>query len=174
MDGYALVSSLPLCPTFGIVYRLTHFRSHSTTFLVGVPSTVVVVTLPQRFQVVNGASPLSAGVRLLAYSSLSAVAAGVANLACKKGRIPFIYFFFLGSVLHTLGVALLSTLPENNNFPASGYGYEILAGTGVGITFGILLLATPFTVEARDLCECVIFSVIFSYRTVSLHQFLQP
>lgn len=86
---------------------------------------------------------------------MSAVAVGVANIASKKGQIPFIYFLILGSILHTIGVALLSTLPKNNNyFPAAGYVYEILAGAGVGTTFGILLLATPFVVEPKDLGEC--------------------
>lgn len=78
----------------------------------GVPSNVVVVALPQRFQIVTETSALAAGVRLLAYSSVSAVSAGVANIASKKARIPFIYFLILGSILHTIGVALLSTLPE--------------------------------------------------------------
>ncbi|KAL1970237.1 hypothetical protein VTN77DRAFT_5397 [Rasamsonia byssochlamydoides] len=140
----------PIFPTHFLVHR-AWMGMLLTTFLVGVPSNVVVVTLPQRFQVVTGTSALVAGVRLLAFSSVSAVAAGIAGIASKKGQIPFVYFLMLGSILHTVGVALLSTLPENNHFPAAGYGYEILAGAGVGTTFGILVLATPFVVEPRDL-----------------------
>ncbi|KKA19040.1 Efflux pump antibiotic resistance protein [Rasamsonia emersonii CBS 393.64] len=141
----------PIFPTRFLVHR-PWMGMLLTTFLVGFPSNVVVVSLPQRFQVVTETSALSAGVRLLAYSCMSAVAVGVANIASKKGQIPFIYFLILGSILHTIGVALLSTLPKNNNyFPAAGYVYEILAGAGVGTTFGILLLATPFVVEPKDL-----------------------
>ncbi|OJJ46831.1 hypothetical protein ASPZODRAFT_24938 [Penicilliopsis zonata CBS 506.65] len=122
-----------------------------TTFLVGFPSTVVVVNLPERFQIVNGESSLDAGVRLLAYSATSAVAAGVASILSKKLRIPFVYTLFVGAALHTTGVACLSTLPTSSHFPGVGYFYEMLAGAGVGVTYGILVLATPYVVDERDL-----------------------
>lgn len=122
-----------------------------TTFLVGMPSNMVVVMLPQRFQIVGETSALSAGVRLLAYSTVSAVSAGLSSLISKRARIPFVYLLLFSSILHTVGMALLSTLPETSHFPWTGYVYEAIAGAGVGITFGILVLATPFVVEPRDI-----------------------
>ncbi|OKL63826.1 hypothetical protein UA08_01090 [Talaromyces atroroseus] len=122
-----------------------------TSFLVGMPSNMVVVMLPQRFQIVNGTSALSSGVRLLAYSATSAISAGLSGIISKKARVPFVYSLAFGAILHTAGVALVSTLPETKDFPWGGYVYEGIAGAGVGTTFGILVLATPFVVEPRDI-----------------------
>lgn len=82
----------------------------------------------------------------------------VTCLASRKLRIPVIYFSLIGSMLHTIGMALLTTLPENSSYPAKGYGFEAIAGAGVGITIGILTLAVPFIVETRDLGAIQFFS----------------
>jgi hypothetical protein len=79
------------------------------------------------------------------------VCSAAANIASSKGRVPPVYLLFLGAILHIVGLALLSTLPTTTSFPSVGYAYEALAGAGVGITFGILILTTPFMVEARDI-----------------------
>ncbi|EED21289.1 efflux pump antibiotic resistance protein, putative [Talaromyces stipitatus ATCC 10500] len=121
------------------------------TFFVGMPSNMVVVMLPERFQIVGGISALNAGVRLLAFSAVSAISAGISGIVSKKFRVPFIYLLLFSSVLHTVGVAMLATLPETKDYPTVGYVYEALAGAGVGTTFGILILATPFVVEPRDI-----------------------
>ncbi|KAL9609135.1 MAG: hypothetical protein Q9167_006079 [Letrouitia subvulpina] len=123
----------------------------STTFLVGVPFNVVIVSLPQRFQAVSNTSALGAGIRLIPYSVVAALGSAIANVVCAKARIPLLYFLLVGAVLHVLGLTLLSTVSSAGPFPVAGYGYEVLAGAGVGITFGILILAVPYTVEARDL-----------------------
>ncbi|MCJ1380726.1 hypothetical protein MMC17_003834 [Xylographa soralifera] len=121
------------------------------TFLVGVPFNVVVVTLPQRFQVVSGTTAFGAGLRLLPYSFSASFGAFVANIAGAKGKIAPIDVLFVGALFQVLGLALLSTLTTSASFPAAGYGYEVLAGMGIGLTFGILVLATPFIAEPRDL-----------------------
>ncbi|KAH8426393.1 uncharacterized protein LDX57_004131 [Aspergillus melleus] len=122
-----------------------------TTFVSACPWNVVIVFLSQRFIVLSQLSPIQAGIHLIPYSAVSTVATAVANIACLKGRIPFIYIVLLGSILHTIGMALLSTIPASGSFPVAGYGYEAIAGAGVGITIGNLLLAVPYVVEAIDL-----------------------
>ena len=99
----------------------------------------------------NNASTLGAGVRLIPYSLVAALGSAVANVICSKKHIPPIYFLLLGGILHVIGLACLATLPTTGEYPAAAYGYEVLAGAGVGITFGVLILTTPFVVEARDL-----------------------
>ncbi|KAJ5692410.1 hypothetical protein N7462_001833 [Penicillium macrosclerotiorum] len=121
------------------------------TFLVGVPFNVIAISLPQRFQVVSQTSALGAGIRLIPYSTVAAVCSAIANIACSKGKIPPIYLLMLGAVLQTVGLALFTTLPKSGTFITAGYGYEVLAGAGIGTTFGILILTTPFVVEKRDL-----------------------
>lgn len=112
---------------------------------------MVIVYLAQRFQVITKFSPLDAGIHIIPYSAVATVATMLACLASRKFRIPVVYFALLGSIFHTVGMALLSILPETESYPSEGYGYEAIAGAGVGITIGILTLAVPFIVETRDL-----------------------
>jgi hypothetical protein len=117
----------------------------------GVPFNAAVISLPQRFQAVTGTTALGAGIRLLPYSLTASIGSLVANIAGAKGKVPFIYLLFLGTLLQVLGLSLLSTLSTTGPFHVKGYGFETLAGAGVGITFGTLILATPYVVQARDL-----------------------
>lgn len=57
----------------------------------------------------------------------------------------------MGCIIHTVGVGLLSMITRSKGFRAADIGYEIIAGAGIGITLGVLLLATPYIVEDRDL-----------------------
>lgn len=79
------------------------------------------------------------------------VAAGLINIASSRGRIPFIYTLLVGCVLHTVGVGLLSTIASSKGFHATDIVYEVIAGAGMGLTLGILVLSTPYIVEDRDL-----------------------
>ena len=123
------------------------------SFFVGVPFNALVVTLPQRFQALDALSPLDAGIRLLPYTAVSPVCSVVANAAASKGRVPLVYLLLLGAICQLVGVILLSTL-NSIDFPSAGLGYEAVAGAGVGITFSILVLGTPFTVEPRNIGKC--------------------
>ncbi|KAJ5936323.1 major facilitator superfamily domain-containing protein [Penicillium verhagenii] len=141
------IGLLALSGTLWIAFFLWEW----TNFLCGCPWNVVIVYLAQRFQVVSNFSPLEAGIHIIPYSAVATVGTVLACLASRKFRIPVVYFAFLGSILHTVGMALLSILPEKTTYPREGYGYEAIAGAGVGITIGILTLAVPFVVETRDL-----------------------
>jgi len=135
---------------------------------VGVPFNVVTIALPQRFQAVSRVSPLGSGIRLIPYSTVAAMFSALANIASSRGKVPPIYLLLFGGVLHVIGLALLSTLPQTTHFPAAGYGYEALAGAGVGITFGILILITPFMVETRDIGKFISVNRIPLYNTQRL------
>lgn len=123
----------------------------SSTFLVGVPFNVVVVLLPERFQIISSASPLNAGIRLLPYTFGAALGAVFANLISSTRKIAVVYILLSGALLQLVGLVLLSTLPTTGKFPSRGFGFETLAGTGVGVSFGILVLATPFVANPKDL-----------------------
>ena len=92
-----------------------------------------------------------AGIRLLPYTFGGALGAVFANIIGAKRRFAVIYILFLGAVLQLVGLVLLSTLPTVREFPAKGYAFETIAGLGIGVTFGILMLATPFVANPRDL-----------------------
>ncbi|KAL4860797.1 hypothetical protein BDV12DRAFT_204680 [Aspergillus spectabilis] len=120
------------------------------SFFLGVPFTMLVIALPQRFQTVNSMSALDAGVRLLPYAMLAPVGSLVSNIIFMRRPVP-IPLLIAGATFQVLGLALLVADPVRESLPAKLYGYEILAGFGVGITFGTLVTITPSSVEPRDL-----------------------
>ena len=80
----------------------------------------------------------------------------MANAVAGMSKIPPIIFLFVGSVLQVLGLALMLTTTTSGNVPPSQYGYEAIMAFGVGVTFSILVLATPHAVESKDLGESFI------------------
>ncbi|CAI4214153.1 unnamed protein product [Parascedosporium putredinis] len=97
-----------------------------TTFVIGAPFNVAIVSLPQRFQVVSGVSALGAGVRLIPFS---------------RRPHPPAYFVLLGAILDFVGVGLLSTLPiYSTAFPGVGYFYEVLtAARDIAVATGAIV-----------------------------------
>ena len=118
---------------------------------VGVPFTVLVVDLPQRFQSVNNLSALDAGVRLLPYAMLAPLGSLTSNLIFMRRKAP-LPILCAGASFQLVGLVLLATMPASTgSIPAAQYGYEAIAGFGVGITFGTLVTITPGSVDMRDL-----------------------
>jgi hypothetical protein len=132
--------------------------------LTGGPFTVCVIQIPQRFQAVNGMSPLGAGIRLLPFAIASPVGSALAPLLCKKAKIAPIYLSLVGSALQIVGVTLMSTLPSSASITQAQYGYQFIAGFGVGISLSCLIVLAPFTVEERDKCT-LLCSQYVSYKT---------
>ncbi|KAJ5082628.1 hypothetical protein N7532_011671 [Penicillium argentinense] len=122
-----------------------------SSFVAGVVYNVVLVYVPQQAQLLLDKSPLDAGIYLIGYSAVAAIAAGLVNIASSHGRVPFVYSLLVGCTVHTVGVGLLSTIATSKGFHATDIVYEAIAGAGLGITMGILVLAPPYIVEDRDL-----------------------
>ncbi|KAJ6135616.1 hypothetical protein N7512_000776 [Penicillium capsulatum] len=121
------------------------------SFVIGAPFNVVLVYVPQQAQILLSKSPLDAGIYLIAYSAVAAVAAAIVSVASSRGRIPFIYSLLLGCAIHTVGMGLLSTITTSKGFHATDIVYGAIAGAGIGLTMGILVLSPPYIVEDRDL-----------------------
>jgi MFS family permease len=122
-----------------------------STFLLGMPFNVIVGFVPQRLQTVCGVSALGAGERLLPYTFSAAFGAVLAMIMGSKQRVAVVYILLIGSLLQTVGMALLSTLPVTTEWPDRAYGFLVIAGVGLGISFGIGILATPFIVAPRNI-----------------------
>lgn len=116
----------------------------------GAPWFVTIFQLPQRLQVVNGTSPLAAGIRFIPFTLAAPLGSVAAPTIAKVGKVPPIYLVVFASVIQVIGFALLSTLPTSQSIAPAQYGYEILAGFGCGINITLLILMTPFSVEERD------------------------
>ncbi|KAF2798817.1 MFS general substrate transporter [Melanomma pulvis-pyrius CBS 109.77] len=122
-----------------------------STFLLGVPFNVIIVFVPQRLQTVCGVSALGAGERLLPYTFSAAFGALLAMIMGSKRRVAVVHILILGSLLQTVGLALLTTLPATTEWPDRAYGFLVIAGVGLGISFGIGILATPFVVAPQNI-----------------------
>ena len=109
-----------------------------------------MINIPQRLQALNDLTPLEAGLRLLPYTVVSPVCSIISNFLASRARIPLIILLLAGALSHLVGIVLLST-QESVNFQRSTLAYEALAGAGVGITFSLVILGTPFVVTPRDI-----------------------
>ncbi|TGO77538.1 hypothetical protein BELL_0102g00100 [Botrytis elliptica] len=115
----------------------------------GVPFVTLVIEIPQRVQNISNTSTLIAGVRVLPYTMSVAVGSAITGGLTAKGRIPPICVLITATILQILGTGLLYSIPVTAHMPASFYGYEVLAGMGVGLGLTTLLSITPFIVEKR-------------------------
>ncbi|KAJ6011889.1 hypothetical protein N7522_002244 [Penicillium canescens] len=122
-----------------------------SSFVIGVPFNVVIVYVPQQAEILLDKSPLDSGIYLIGYSAVAAFAAAIVNVASSRGRIPFVYTLLVGCVVHTVGMGLLSTITTSQGFHATDIVYEAIAGAGMGVIMGVLVLSTPYVVEDRDL-----------------------
>ena len=127
--------------------RLTNL---SNALFLGGPWFVAMFQIPQRFQFVNIISPLQAGIRFIPFTLAAPVGSVVGPMIAKIGKVPPIYLVISASVIQVIGFALLSTLPASQSVSKAQYGYEFLAGFGCGTNITLLILMTPFSVEARD------------------------
>lgn len=118
----------------------------------------MIVYLPQRFQVLLNDSALMAGVRLLGYSGVTGFASIFAITFSTRLHVPFLPILIFSAMANIIGCALLSTLPVSNEWPVSGYGYEILAGCGMGIAYAISIFSLPYMLDPKDVRKCLLES----------------
>ena len=121
------------------------------SFFAGAIFTVAVIQIPQRFQIVNGASPLLAGVRLLPYTLCVSVGVVLSTVLATKARLPVVVVVCIGSALQVVAVALMSYLPVEVG--PKNYGYETLLSLGLGISLGIMTLLMPQLIRGKDQCK---------------------
>ena len=123
--------------------------------LLGMPSYVVFIQLPQRFQGVNFTSAERAGILLLPVSLLTPLGAMVAGVLFGKkvfrGKtIPTEYVLLLSAVIISIGTGLLGSLPVDSNFSNATYGYEIIIGFGIGFASPPYFPLLHSCVEEKD------------------------
>ncbi|PQE07460.1 major facilitator superfamily transporter protein [Rutstroemia sp. NJR-2017a BBW] len=119
------------------------------SFLAGASGTVAFIEIPQRFQIVNGSSPLNAGIRLLPFAVGSPFGISVPTVMSKFGY-PFIACLSIGAAFQLVGFSLLSTVPTTFNIWPGQYGYSFIAGFGSGASIGSQYIMAPLVVDAED------------------------
>lgn len=135
-----------------LIKRRVYMAYVVSTMLIGFPYFVVIYALPLRFQVVNGKSPMLAGISLLPLLGSVAIATVIGGGANSKRNNTF-YTLIAGSCLMTIGTALFSTLANTVEVPARAYGFQIFVGLGFGLTVSTVSLGASLESEVRDNSE---------------------
>lgn len=123
----------------------------SSSLLNGFPYYVLVICIPQRFETVNGESPVQTGIKLLPVTLLAAVGSIMANGIVASGCVAPLYVMWFFSALQTVGIGLLTTLPTTKHITTATYAYESLAGLGLGGTWGLAILLISYVIPQQDL-----------------------
>ncbi|KAF4468279.1 Major facilitator superfamily domain general substrate transporter [Fusarium albosuccineum] len=134
-----------------------------TMFAMGACFYAAIILLPQRFQSVNGLSALSAGLNMLAFTLVSPVFSMACGVALSKKPLAAHILLFTGAALTTVGMGLLSSLPDSGPVSDPVYGYEVILGVGLGLMMPslVFLLKVEFDDENLGwyprLCSFAIF-----------------
>ncbi|KAL2793730.1 major facilitator superfamily domain-containing protein [Aspergillus keveii] len=119
-------------------------------FVSGPATTILYIQIPQRLQITNDSSAISAGLRLLAFAAGSPIGSFVCSLLAGKFRLPFVYTITIGAILQTAGSFLLSSVPTTLHVWGGQYGYMVLTGIGVGMSMTSFYIAVPVVVRKED------------------------
>ena len=122
-------------------------------FFTGPPFLGLLIKLPQRFQAVNGLSPLEAGKRLLPLLLSSPVGTGISGylVSNRKSKTTPVLLMVLGAALQLLGIGLILTIPSDHlDVPNTMYGFEVIIGFGFGLGLSTLLLIASTIVDKND------------------------
>lgn len=118
-------------------------------FLSGYCYLAIVITLPERFQIVNDDSALMAGVHLipmLGATSLGSIIAG----ALSKRKNNTSRTLVAASCLQVVGLGLLTTFDAPSSPTNPQFGYQAIFGLGVGLTFSSATILTKIQASGRD------------------------
>ncbi|MCJ1392470.1 hypothetical protein MMC18_005337 [Xylographa bjoerkii] len=152
---------VPIFPT-----RLARHRvigaALTCAFTTGFPFNTTIIYLPQRFQIVNGETPVNAGIKILPlllienanFEALptvlfSALGSGIGGALMNKKNVAF-YVLVASNVLEILGTGLLSSLPVFPEVPPEIYVYQAILGLGFGMSVVSLMVTTRLEVTVED------------------------
>jgi len=118
-----------------------------------------IISLPQRFQIVNNETPISAGLHCLPLLLSAAVSSAAAGAAMTKKNISF-WVLLASNVCQVLGTGLLSSIPYSEAVLARTYVFEVIMGIGIGFSLVSLLLIARVELRASEQGVYWIFFVI--------------
>jgi hypothetical protein len=119
------------------------------TLLTGFPYFMVIYALPLRLQVVNGKSPLIAGVSLLPMLGAVAIGSTIGGAANSKKNNIF-PVLIIASSLMVLGTGLMSTLSNVVKVEPKTYGFQVLIGMAFGLTVSTVSIGAGLEADLKD------------------------
>jgi len=131
--------------------RLLKRRVYTSTVIItilsGFVNFIAIYSLPLHFQIVNGSSPLMAGVALLPLLVSAAIGSMLGGLSTNHS-FPALA---VASSLMAVGTGLLSTLSNHHGIQSRTYGFEVPLGLGMGLSISTSTLLAALQCEGRDM-----------------------
>jgi MFS family permease len=132
-----------------LLQQRVYIAGAAFTLLMGFPYFFVIYNLPLRFQVVDMATPLYAGIWLLPMLGSAAVGSTIGGTVnSKKNHVTAT--FVAGSIFLTLGMGLMTTFDLSTNLEAKTFGFEVFVGLGFGLSVATASLSTALEASLRD------------------------
>lgn len=138
----------PLFPK-SLFKRRVYVAGAFTALITGFPYYVIIYNIPLRLQIVNGKSPLTAGLGLLPLLVSTAIGSMLGGAVSSKKDLSF-YTLTVGSCLLTLGTGLLSTISEGSSVDPKIYGFEVFVGLGFGLSVSTSSILAAIQCEIKD------------------------
>ena len=108
--------------------------------------------LPEKFQLVNEASSLTAGLYLLPLLGASAIGSYLGGaISSRRNNTP--YTLIASMLLQLVGCGLLSTLGNTIEIPPKQYAFEVILGLGLGMSLSTATILTIVQARHGDLGE---------------------
>jgi hypothetical protein len=145
---YKQDSVSPLFPK-SLLKRRVYVAGAITAVITGFPYYVVIYNVPLHLQIVNGKSPLMAGLGLLPLLVSTATGSTLAGAVSSKKDLSF-YTLIVGSCLMTIGTGLLSTISDDSKVDPKIYGFEVLVGLGFGLSVSTSSILAAIQCEIKD------------------------
>ncbi|OBT80182.1 hypothetical protein VF21_00606 [Pseudogymnoascus sp. 05NY08] len=133
-----------------ILKRRVMAAAFGSIFCTGFPLITATIILPERFQLVNGSSPLHAGLSLLPLAAATGLGSFIGG-AISSGRNLTSPTLITGSSLQLLALGLLTTIPDTLSIPHYLYGVEVLLGIGVGMCLSAGTLMVTLNSELGEI-----------------------
>ncbi|KAH7019193.1 major facilitator superfamily domain-containing protein [Ilyonectria destructans] len=138
-------------PIFPI--RLMLRRVYSSGLLVtmftGFPYISLSIVIPERFQIVNREGVLMAGLHILPLLGACAIGSFLGGAISSKKNNTSITLFG-ASCLQLLGVGLMSMLSGPDASVKVQYGFQVIFGLGVGLSFSAATIMTSILAAERS------------------------
>ncbi|KAK6198441.1 Type I Iterative PKS [Pestalotiopsis sp. IQ-011] len=133
-----------------IISQRPFLAALSCSFFAGIQYLALIIILPERFQIVNGDSSLMAGIHLLPQLGACAFGSFLAGVVSSK-RNNTAYTLIAASCLQLVGLILLSLLSDVDTEIYAQYGYQVIFGLGIGLSFASVTILTSVRSHQDDL-----------------------
>ncbi|ROV94237.1 hypothetical protein VSDG_05649 [Cytospora chrysosperma] len=132
-----------------LVYHRVYMAAVISMFLSGYCYLALIITLPERFQIVNDDSALMAGVHLLPMLGATATGSIIAGAFSKKKNNTS-RTLVVASCFQVIGLGLLTTFDSPSSPVVPQFGYQTIFGLGVGLTFSSATILTKIQASGKD------------------------